>query len=381
MALRFFYILVLPLIILFFQPVQAHKVLHASAVLTLNTEEERTFELSVATAVESSGNQALDDEIGPEDAARMFVENNLVVEIDGKPQPLNLETRIEEETDPDTPIELKRLSVIVNWTGTLPNDGKEIAIYHDEASELTIILATVKNEVTKRRVQVIYPQEYSRAENIEPLLKGNPFEIADPAAKTPASEAFSKEPTGFSPGKDSFLAGAKSVFQPMWFPFCLLVAFILLVKDLKKVVLPLVVFVIAQSLGLVMTSFGLLPNFSWGGAAGFLALLVLAIDNLASKEFRRWRLVTGGIGAFFLGNWMVQSGPILSIGGPRLPLSQLLPFQIGFELIVLLIAIGLGIGIKSMSNWKFFRPAVLIPVSLLLAGTALYLLVGDFSGI
>ena len=50
--------------------VQAHKVSSASIILYLNTEDERTFTVSTQIEVESSGDAALDDEIGPEEAAR-----------------------------------------------------------------------------------------------------------------------------------------------------------------------------------------------------------------------------------------------------------------------------------------------------------------------
>ena len=130
--------------LLFSPPLRAHKVSTASLILYLDTEKERTYRIEMAMEVESSGDAATDDEIGPEDAARAFSENYLMVLIDEKEQLLKIETELASQSDPETPEELQKLAVIVTIKGILPDDAKEFALFLRETSPVSIVIATVE---------------------------------------------------------------------------------------------------------------------------------------------------------------------------------------------------------------------------------------------
>ncbi|MDF1751652.1 MAG: hypothetical protein P1U89_02635 [Verrucomicrobiales bacterium] len=352
----------------------AHKVSSASLILYLETEEERTFQVSTQMEVESSGDAALDDEIGPEEAARTFVETQLMVLIDEQEQPHNIKTELINESDEDTPEELQKISVLVTWNGTLPSNGKEISLYLKETSEMSIVIATVKNGIPARRLQVMFAGEYSRGENIEPLVKGNPFdaaEAADAKSATPAAEPVNETVTEPSDTTRYIKTGMAAARQHMFLPVALLLALILLKGSFRALIYPFILFLIAHSIGISLAAGALIPLYPWAIWVPIITLFALSIDNLFSFKFRWWRYVFGIAGGFFLGNTIAQGGVMLMLGGSPIPIGKLAPFLIGFDTILLATALALGILIAIFGRQAYFRLAVVIPLSILCAGLAI----------
>ena len=301
------------------EPVRAHKVSSASLILYIDTEEERSYRISIAMEVESSGDAALDDEIGPEDAARAFAENYLAVLIDEKEQSKTITTELVNTSDPGTPKELQRLSVLVEWKDSLPPEGKELALFLKETSEMSIVMATVKNGITGRRLQVLFAGEYSKAVNVEPLMKGNPFEEAA-RTEVPKEEVENPAvpPESSSPRAGGrLLLGAKATLETFGLALCLLIALLLLSDTSQIAARAFAVFLVSFSVGLSLAGFALMPHFPRALPVVAVAVLLLSLENLFAEKFLWWRYLPGAVGAFFLGNHVIESGSFHRLGSPR----------------------------------------------------------------
>ncbi|MEO0417158.1 MAG: hypothetical protein AAF226_19655, partial [Verrucomicrobiota bacterium] len=154
----------------------AHKVSSVSAVLSVDTQEQRSFELTAEMEVESSGDDVTDDEIPPETAAQNFARENLVVIVDEQDVPFEISTEMVNTSYPDTPEELQRIVVYVTIKGEIPDGGESFSLYLEETAGMSIVVVTVKNGVQQRRMSVMLPGEYSRSVNVARLEETDPFE-------------------------------------------------------------------------------------------------------------------------------------------------------------------------------------------------------------
>lgn len=373
-------------------PCHAHKVSSASVILELDTKKERNFLVSVATQVESSGDAQLDDQISPEQAARTFVETSLEVLVDEVPQPSAISTQLINTSDPNTPANLRRMEVLVEWKGKLPSGGRELMLFLKETAEMNLVLLVKKDGVAARRLQVMLPGEYSRAETIEPLMTENPFE-AEPAASAlppapernqPAASLFpagAAKKAGGSGFMKKFRAGAAAALHPMFLPAGLLAALLLAAVTPRALVFSLVLFVLAQSLGASLTGLGVMPVFPWSGAAAFACLFLIAADNLMSKEARSWRCLPATVGAFAAGTLAVNAPSFAEVGIPPVAAGSLVPFQAGFEAVLLLVALLSGAVLGLSAKSQAARGMVLVPLSIVLAGTAAYFFLENYTAV
>jgi len=383
MRTRFFFYLLINFIVIILttRDAMAHKVSAASMIVYLNTEEERNFRVSVQMEVESSGDPALDDEVSPEDAGRAFVENNLSVLIDEKEQARQLTSEIVNQSDPETPAELQRLSVLVNWLGELPKDGKSFSIYLKPTSEMSIVMVTVKNGVPARRLQAIYADEYSRSENIEPIVKGNPFDQPSGETSPPVSKAGESPVQRGSDGFSKFVKlGARFSLYKTFLPLAFLFSLILLRGSLKSLFLPLSWFLVAHGIGISLAAMGLLPLFHGSLPICSFLMILLSIDNLVSFKFRWWRFAVAAIGGFFLGMVIVQSSGFTQLGGIPVTLKFLIPFQLGLIGVFLLSSLLFGTLANRFSRLPFFRKYIVVPLSVIIAGVGTFLLLANQSG-
>ena len=378
-------------------PLSAHKVSSASLILYINTEDERTYRVSIATEVASSGDAALDDEIGPEEAARMFAENNLLVLIDEKEQEKKITTELVNESDADTPEELQQLAVLVEWKAALPPDGTELALFLKETSEMSIVMATVKNGVTGRRLQVLFPGEYSKGENVEPLVKGDPFaeenkagngtgkttkgaggntDTAGPGASetnaTPKREADNGDS---SPAESRFWKGSAALVRHFAFAMCVLLSGMMMCRTSAVLARALSVFLAAQFLGFLLASTGTVPVFSWSAAAAGGAVIFLAASNLFAAQFKAWRYAVNAIGAFFLGILMAGGRGYHGAGaGP----GDWLPYEAGFLAAAVAVSLAASVVLLPMGRFLWFKRIAVVPFSVFAAGVALYLIAGNW---
>lgn len=366
---------------LFLPEARAHKVSSASVVLEIETESDRYFRVSVATEVESSGDARIDDEIGPDQAARIFVEHNLHVLIDGQDQPKELSIEIVNQSDEQTPVELQRLSVIVDWGAPLPPDGKELALFLDETSEMSVVLATVKNGVTARRMQVMFAGEFSRAENIEPLVEGNPFDggQGDPGKKIEPHDSEAK-PANVSGGEDSVLvsaysAGLTGATTRMALPVTMFLALLVGGSKVRQLAFVFAAFAVALSIGFSLSASAILPSLSRVGLACVVILFITSCGSLVSRLPGFWILLASIPAGLALGNWLVFNGPFPELGRPPVdPLSTsgFLAGVVSTHAAALLVAIVLT---RLFPNPGSFRNFVTIPLSIALAGIALFLFI------
>lgn len=366
----------------FFIPdAMAHKVSSASVVLEIETESDRFFRVSVAMEVESSGDAQIDDEIGPDEAARIFVEHNLHVLIDDQDQPKELTIEIVNQSDELTPEELQRLSVIVDWGGPLPPDGKELALFLDETSEMSVVLATVKNGVTARRMQVMFAGEFSRAENIEPLVEGNPFDKGKgDADQTDEGDDPRKESANDPGGEDSVLtsaysAGLAGATTKMALPVIMFLALLVGGSQVRQLGSISGAFFVTLSIGFSLSAFAILPQVPWMGLACVLILFISATGSLASRLPPVSSLLAAIPTGFTLGNWLVFNGPFPELGRPPVdPLSAcgFLAGVVSIHAAALIVAVLLT---RLFPQQASFRNFVTIPLSIALAGIALFLLI------
>ena len=180
------------------------------------------------------------------------------------------------------------------------------------------------------------------------MLKGDPFEAkGEKSGKGKTQKAKAK---GDDPGKEKPVAekkstpfvgglklGAGGVLLPLALPIGFFLACVFLATRFSTHLSCWVIFLIANGAGLSTTAFGLIPEFPWALPLVAGMLLVLAIDDYLSLEFRAWRFLPVAVGAFFLGNVMTGEKTFLMLG--KLPLNQdrLLPFQLGFYLAILVV--------------------------------------------
>lgn len=365
----------------FLPEARAHKVSSASVVLETETESDRFFRVSVAMEVESSGDAQIDDEIGPDEAARIFVEHNLHVLIDDQDQPKDLSIEIVNQSDEETPKELQRLSVIVEWKGTLPPDGKELALFLDETSEMSVVLATVKNGVTARRMQVMFAGEFSRAENIEPLVEGNPFDQGkgEKEKKGDATEPGTKTVTE-AEGKDSVLSSAYSAGLTvasikMALPVILLIALLVGGATIRQLGFIFAAFAVALSIGFSLSAFAMLPPISWMGLACVILLFTTACGSLVGLFPRFWSLLAAIPSGITLGTWLVFNGPFPELGRPPVDAQTACGFLGGLVSIHAVVLIAAILLTRLFPEPDIFRKFVTIPFSIAIAGIALFLFI------
>ena len=153
----------------------AHKVSAVSVVTEIDTKK-RTCKVELAMEVEPTGDPSIDDLISPEQAATTFATEALIVYFDDEPidagEP---DIRTIDESDEATPEDLRRKKVVATVMRKIPDEAENFLLYVDENTEAAVVMVVIKDEKPARRLQVLYPGEFSNPVNVEPVADGDPF--------------------------------------------------------------------------------------------------------------------------------------------------------------------------------------------------------------
>lgn len=376
------------------QSAWAHKVSSVSLIAHLDTGKG-VYLLDAAMEVVPSVEQELNDQISPEDAARTFAEDYLVVlfdEVEVKPE---LEITIETASDKDTPEELQRQQVLVKMTGDFPEEAEKFLLYLDPSCPMAVVMVVLKDEKPSRRMQVILAGEYSRPVDIAPIEEGDPFDkateetsatAAEKSGETSGSEEKAGEVAPVEEGGDgsAFLpaiaAGWTTYFAWSLLPILLLLSLFLVTLEKWPLFYQVAAILVGQSLAIALAAWRILPNPDWIGMLAGALLAILSVEVWFQKECRWWRLLLAGVAG-------VASG-LLIVSSPEFG-SHVLDRTEGFLLALVGFIGGAEFGLAAvgliaagvflfLSRFNRYARSVVQPLSALLAAYGIYVIIERF---
>lgn len=352
----------------------AHKVSAVSVVADFNTET-RAFKVELAMDVDPTGDPTIDDQIPPEEAALSFATESLDIYFDDQPMKLEPSIRVVTASDEDTPAELERKKVIGTLSGEIPEGAANFLLHVNETTEAAVVMVTVKDGKPARRLQVLYPGEFSNPVSMEPVMTGDPFPspAPSPAAAPPTDENESFEATEVQPGLSHWLVRGYRAVLPFGVDFWIfMLAMFLLSLRAKPLGWQVGLYTIAHSLALALGAFQLIA-LSAVSVAALVAISALypAVENLFVKELKPWRGAVVAVFGFFHGLAFSQ---ILWAGEPRVSdmLSALIGFNLGVELAQLTVLILASLVAVALAGRPWFRHWVVVPLCVVIAGVSLF---------
>lgn len=361
---------------------EAHRVSAVSLISHLDTKK-KTYVLDVATEVVPSEDQALNDQISPEDAAREFAEEFLIVMFDKQDQKPAMEIHTEETSDEQTPEDLRRKQVLTKLSGAIPEGTKEFMLYLDPRCPMAVVMVVIKDSQPSRRMQVILAGEYSRPVNIAEIVEGDPFvKTAEVTPETPAVSVGKKPVLGPSETfqmPDSFVQGWRSVTRGSLLPILLVVVIPLLVLSRRGVFVQVAIVLVAVSLVCVLSAWRSIPSFQ--GSQILLAILVagLAIESLLHRQLRWWRTPLVLVAGIASGVLLVGTPSFSKVFGSGIfGTEEMTGFLLGVESALLGIAVVALSFLLILSRFRWYRTAVVFPLATLITGFSLFTLVNAF---
>lgn len=357
---------------------EAHRVSSVSLISYLDTAK-RTYVLDAAMEVVPSEEQALNDQISPEDAAREFAQEYLVVMFDRQDQKPEMEIRIEDASDKDTPPELRRQQVLTKLTGAIPETAKEFLLYLDPRCPMAVVMVVVKDGQPSRRMQVVLAGEYSRPVSVAPLAEGDPFaaEKAPPAAEnTPVSEAKPGSGAGISApktGSGALRSGWRSYLHGGGRPWLLAIGIFLLTLGRRSVFLQVATLLAVQSLVIALAAWRIIPVPAWSPVALALMVTVISGEALFHRHLRWWRLPIVAAAAALSGYEIAGTIPFqLSFARDPFGTREVISFLLGTESAFLLVAVLTASILLLLSRFNWYRRAVVPTVAVIVIGYALF---------
>lgn len=360
----------------------AHQVSSVSLVSRLDTEE-KTYHLDIAMEVIPSEDQAQNDQISPEDAAREFAEEYLNVLFDETEVTPELEISVEKTSDEDTPETLQRKQILVNLRGTFPVGSEEFLLYLDPTCPMAVIMVVIKDEKPSRRMQVVLAGEYSRPVNIEPMVEGDPFVAAEKAktadvpaiSERPEIEAVPLEEMSSEKAPCPFCAGWSSFFAASWLPPLFLIAILLLTMKGRAVFHQLVVLLIAQGLMIALSVWQLVPPLSWALIVASVVLIILSLEAVFHHELKWWRLIVVALGGLSAGQLIASTSEFYGFfGGGVISLREVILFLLGTEVAFFAVGIVAAAILIFLSRKSWYRKAVVQPLATVITAYSLFLL-------
>lgn len=369
-------------------PALAHKVSAVSVVADFDTKT-RQFKVELAMDVDPSGDPTIDDQIPPEEAARTFATEALTIYFDDESVSPEPSIRVVTASDEDTPAELERKKVIGTLKGSYAEDAENFLLHVNETTEAAVVMVSVKDGKPARRLQVLYPGEFSNPVGLAPVMEGDPFDEKE-KAENPAPEAEPKAPSE-EPAKAEETASEAEVENPgiaHWlgkgflaiFPvgleyWAFMLAMFLLSLRAKPLGWQVGLYTVAHSITLALGSFQLVnlsPNLVLAIVAA--SALYPAIENLFVNELKPWR----GVAIFVLGLFHgLALSDVLMAAGPRVSglLPALIGFNLGVELAQLAVLVIASIVAVLLSGKPWFRHRVVMPLCVIVAGISLFRLI------
>lgn len=357
-------------------PVQAHRVSSVSLISYLDTKE-KTYVLDAAMEVVPSEEQALNDQISPEDAARQFAEEYLVVMFDRKDQKPAMEIRVEDASDSDTPPELRRQQVLTKMSGKIPEGAAEFLLYLDPSCPMAVVMVVVKDNQPSRRMQVVLAGEYSRPISVAPVTEGDPFSTgtgASPAptvsVETPPAAGAESEAKAVS---GAFVAGWRAVFCDGLLPAVLAVGMLLLTIERRGLLLQVAALLAGISLAVSLTASQHLSPPEWNSIAFNLLLVGIAAESLFHNRIRWWRHPLVAIAGFVAGCEIAWTSSFRGLfGSAESGTGEVIRFLLGAEAALVLILVPSGLLLVALGRFEWYRGAVVHPLAVLLISYAVY---------
>lgn len=352
---------------------QAHKVSAVSVVAEFNTQA-KTFKVELAMDVDPTGDPAVDDQIPPEEAARSFATDSLQVYFDDTPMKLEPSIRMVTTTDANTPVELTRKAVIGTLTGTIPDGAINFLLHVNENTEAAVVMVTNKDGKPARRLQVLYPGEFSNPVSLAPVIQGDPFPPKEAAA--PTAPAAATPPTAEAEATASFgqwVARGFTAILPHGVDYwAFILALFLLSLRSRPLGWQVGAYTVAHSIALSLGAFRLveLP------AALVMPVVAIsaaypAIENLFVKDLKPWRPPLVALFGLFHGFALAQvlwSHQPATVGLP----ATVAGFHLGIELAQFALLILASLVAVALSSRPWFRHTIALPLCVLLAGIALF---------
>lgn len=362
----------------FSSSVFAHKVSSVSLITHLDTDEG-SYLLDVAMAVIPSEEQALNDQISPEVAARQFAEEYLVVLFDELEQTPELTIERINTSDEETPEELQQQEVVVKMNGTIPEGAKEYLLYLDPTSPMAVVMVVIKDEKPERRMQVILAGEYSRPVNIQPLVDGDPFDERDFESSGAETAGASQEESHFSDEPGGFVSGWFGVMTSSPLLVLLPAAILLMTMKVWSTVFQLGAILIGQSAVVSLAACGLFPAILIAGPILGGLLAVAAFEALVHRELRWWRpniLFAAGVMA---GALLAQTADFhrLFIEPGGISIGRLILYVTGTELAVVAVTLVAAGILLFLNRFDCYEKSVVQPLAVLVGGYGVFELVAE----
>jgi hypothetical protein len=143
--------------------------------------------------------------------------------------------------------------------------------------------------------------------------------------------------------------------------------------SIRKIILQATMFTLAHSITLGLSMYGIInPDPRIVEPLIALSIVILALENVFSGKVKPWRLLT--IFLFGMVHGMGFAGALGSLGMPHYAFATaLVAFNAGVELGQLSIILFMYFVVaRTMSSLPWYRKSIVIPVSLTIAGVALY---------
>ena len=357
---------------------EAHKVSSVSLISYLDTVK-RTYVLDAAMEVVPSEDAALNEQISPEDAAREFAQEYLVVMFDRKDVKPALAIHIEETSDQDTPPELRRRQVLTKLTGAIPEGASEFLLYLDPRCPMAVVMVVIKDSQTSRRMQVVLAGEYSRPVSVAPISGGDPFAMEQkapvpvPAVKpaAPGSDEVKAPASRERPG--AFLSGWQSYFQGSGLPWLLAISIFLLTVGWRSLFFQVVTLLVAQSLFVALAAWKLTPVPDWTSMALVLLIAVISVEALLHREIRWWRLPLVTVAGLLAGGDIVGAPAFrLCFAGDAFSAGEVIKYLLGTGSAFALVTVISASVFIPLSRFDWYRRTVVQPVAVILVGYALF---------
>lgn len=365
----------------------AHQVSSVSLVARIDTEKQ-TYLLDAAMQVVPSPDQAVNDEISPEDASREFAEGYLNVLFDDEEVTPELAIEVIDASDEGTPDELQRKEVVATMTGDIPAGAKEFLLYLDPACPMAVVLVAIKDGTPSRRMQVILAGEYSRAIDVRPVEEGDPFSAEESVAgkgetTKAAAEEEKKNEDKEDKGNEEKQEKASSAFARGWtaffgvslFPVLLPAAVFLLTLIRKPAFVQMAALMIGLSIGLSLSAWGAVGPAGWVAPLAAALGLVLAVESLFRRELAWWRVVLVGAAAFLAG-W--QIGLHANRDSLLAGVEPVLQCVAGAQAALVATALVSAGVLLFLSRFDWYRKGVAQPLAALLAAVFAYLVAEPF---
>jgi hypothetical protein len=362
---------------------QAHRVSSVSLISHINTEKN-SYVLDAAMEVMPSEDQALNDQISPEDAAREFAQEYLVVMFDRTDQKPEMAIETVDSSDEATPQELRRQQVLTKLTGAIPEGAKEFLLYLDPRCPMAVVMVVIKNGQPGRQMQVILAGEYSRPVSVVPLVEGDPFSggnggTAGAAPQPGPTVVGASDPTAVpetvskSEGKAAFLAGWWSFLDGNGLPWLLTIGIFLLTLGRKSVFLQVALVLVTQSIIVALAAWKLIPAPTWAGPGLAVVVVVICGEAIFHHHVRVWRLPLVMAGGLLTGILLAGSTPFATTFATRGAASkEVILYLLGTESALVLVAFVSAAVLLPLSRFEWYRRSVVQPVAIVLIGFAIF---------